>query len=245
MPATLESHHHTCPESTDHHCSGCCSCECCGDHRKYHIIGPGYAQVVEDDDDDDVEMLDVEREVPPQQRMRDLLRVRRRRHVVPPNFAFAAPQQPRRRRRRRVVAPPNFAPRRQYSQTGIPSKPGQQQQQADEAKEDPYEIFVTTPREFGKGTITIDVSANETIARLFIKVGQQMNMCVGLFLLIKGGRGILSWADVQNTLGDFHIRPNSTLLLVTATRPCRRCRHAPKFLRNCVLPENLGIPPPP
>ena len=107
MPATLESHHHTCPESTDHHCSGCCSCECCGDHRKYHIIGPGYAQVVEDDDDDDVEMLDVEREQPAMdQRMRDLLRVRhnlpelrplrrrgdRPRAIVPPNFALAPPK---------------------------------------------------------------------------------------------------------------------------------------------------------
>ena len=30
MPVKPESHHHTCSESTDHHCPGCCSCECCG-----------------------------------------------------------------------------------------------------------------------------------------------------------------------------------------------------------------------
>lgn len=36
-PRKSESHHHhTCPESTNHHCSGCCSCECCGAPRKYH-----------------------------------------------------------------------------------------------------------------------------------------------------------------------------------------------------------------
>ena len=36
-PVKSESHHHhTCPESTNHHCAGCCSCECCGAPRKYH-----------------------------------------------------------------------------------------------------------------------------------------------------------------------------------------------------------------
>ena len=36
MPVKSASHHHTCRQSTDHHCSGCCSCECCGGSRKYH-----------------------------------------------------------------------------------------------------------------------------------------------------------------------------------------------------------------
>ena len=33
MSAKSESHHHTCPESSDHHCPGCCSCECCKEKR--------------------------------------------------------------------------------------------------------------------------------------------------------------------------------------------------------------------
>ena len=36
MQGKPESHHHTCRQSTDHHCPGCCSCECCGGSRKYH-----------------------------------------------------------------------------------------------------------------------------------------------------------------------------------------------------------------
>ncbi len=36
MQGKPESHHHTCRQSTDHHCPGCCSCECCGESRKYH-----------------------------------------------------------------------------------------------------------------------------------------------------------------------------------------------------------------
>jgi len=40
MPVKPESHHHTCPESTDHHCPGCCSCECCGGYRKYYLPPP-------------------------------------------------------------------------------------------------------------------------------------------------------------------------------------------------------------
>ena len=36
MPVKSASHHHTCRQSTDHHCSGCCFCECCGGSRKYH-----------------------------------------------------------------------------------------------------------------------------------------------------------------------------------------------------------------
>ena len=36
MSAKSESHHHTCSESSDHHCPGCSSCECCGGSRKYH-----------------------------------------------------------------------------------------------------------------------------------------------------------------------------------------------------------------
>ena len=40
MPVKPESHHHTCPGSTDHHCPGCCSCECCGGYRKYYLPPP-------------------------------------------------------------------------------------------------------------------------------------------------------------------------------------------------------------
>lgn len=28
-PVKSDDHHHTCSESEDHHCQGCCSCECC------------------------------------------------------------------------------------------------------------------------------------------------------------------------------------------------------------------------
>ena len=33
MSNKSESHHHTCPESSDHHCPGCCFCECCKEKR--------------------------------------------------------------------------------------------------------------------------------------------------------------------------------------------------------------------
>ena len=72
MSIKPESHHHTCSESNDHHCPGCCSCECCGESRKYHrhyrVDRPDFVGVppqppwraddnamdVDDDDDDDV-----------------------------------------------------------------------------------------------------------------------------------------------------------------------------------------------
>lgn len=28
-----DEHNHTCPLSSDHHCPGCCSCECCSRHK--------------------------------------------------------------------------------------------------------------------------------------------------------------------------------------------------------------------
>jgi len=44
MSVKPEEHHHTCRKSEDHHCPGCCSCECCGGFRKYHRGGRKYYQ---------------------------------------------------------------------------------------------------------------------------------------------------------------------------------------------------------
>ncbi len=88
MPVKPESHHHTCPGSTDHHCPGCCSCECCGGYRKYYLPPP-------DDQSMDLSSDDASTWNTPQQSSNSLFPLGIQHHVAhgkQPFAGFGSPQ---------------------------------------------------------------------------------------------------------------------------------------------------------